>query len=70
MVIEKRGLQKNPIKINTTKVELKEDISDQEIENIIKPFSFDESQKIEHKKISKSLSIQIFDRERCKFNRD
>ena len=44
-----------PDKINTTKVELKEDISDQEIENIIKPFSFDESQKIEAKKLVKAL---------------
>ena len=53
MDIEKVASEE-PDKINTTKVELKEDISDQEIENIIKPFSFDESQKIEAK-ISKSL---------------
>ncbi len=54
MDIEKVASEE-PDKINTTKVELKEDISDQEIENIIKPFSFDESQKIEAKKLVKAL---------------
>ena len=54
MDIEKVASEE-PDKINTTKVELKEYISYQEIENIIKPFSFDESQKIEAKKLVKAL---------------
>ena len=46
---------KNPEKIITTKIELKENIDEQSINNILKPFNLDEGQKIEGNKMIKAL---------------
>ena len=47
--------KKNPEKIITTKFNLKDDIADDDIQNIIKIFNFDDSQKDDAKKLIKSI---------------
>jgi len=54
MDIEKVALEQ-PKKIITTKIDFKNEISDDEIEKIISPFKFNQKQKIEASKVVKAL---------------